>query len=47
VRVHEPANRDLADALVAAVNQWQWDSTLLNCVPTEVPITVTGKFVRR
>jgi beta-lactamase regulating signal transducer with metallopeptidase domain len=47
VRVHEPANRELADALVTAVNQWQWDSTLLNCVPTEVAITVTGRFERR
>jgi beta-lactamase regulating signal transducer with metallopeptidase domain len=47
VRVHEPANRELGDALVTAVNQWQWDSTLLNCVPIEVPITVTGRFERR
>jgi beta-lactamase regulating signal transducer with metallopeptidase domain len=47
VRVHEPANREFANALVTAVNQWQWDSTLLNCVPTEVAITVTGRFVQR
>lgn len=47
VRVHEPANREFANALVTAVNQWQWDSTLLNCVPTEVAITVTGRFQHR
>jgi hypothetical protein len=26
------------------VTQWQFDSTLLNCVPIEVPITITGHF---
>jgi beta-lactamase regulating signal transducer with metallopeptidase domain len=47
VRVHEPANTEFAKALVTAVNHWQWDSTLLNCVPTEVAITVTGRFQPR
>ena len=47
IRVHEPANRVFANALLTAVNQWQWDSTLLNCVPTEVAITVTTRFERR
>jgi beta-lactamase regulating signal transducer with metallopeptidase domain len=46
-RVREPANRDFANALIAAVNQWQFDSTLLNCVPIEPAITVTGHFQRR
>jgi beta-lactamase regulating signal transducer with metallopeptidase domain len=43
-QVREPANRELANALLAAISQWQYDSTLLNCVPMEVPITVTGRF---
>jgi beta-lactamase regulating signal transducer with metallopeptidase domain len=43
-QVRQPANRELANALVAAISQWQYDSTLLNCVPTEVPITVTARF---
>lgn len=46
-QVREPANRELANALLAAISQWQYDSTLLNCVPMEVPITVTGRFVHR
>ena len=46
-RVQGPANREFADALVAAVSQWQFESTLLNCVPTEVAIKVTGRFVNR
>ncbi|PYR92699.1 MAG: hypothetical protein DMF84_12230 [Acidobacteria bacterium] len=45
VRVREPANREFANALLAAVNQWQYDSTLLNCVPIEVAVTITGRFV--
>jgi hypothetical protein len=43
--VRNEAHPDLADAAIAAVSQWQWDSTLLNCVPVEVLITVTAKFV--
>jgi hypothetical protein len=45
--VREPANRELANAVLAAISQWQYDSTLLNCVPTEVAITVTGRFEHR
>ena len=32
------------DALVTAATQWQFRSTLLNCVAIEVPITITGRF---
>jgi len=46
-RVREPANREFANALIAAVTQWQYDSTLLNCVPMEPAITVTGRFQQR
>jgi beta-lactamase regulating signal transducer with metallopeptidase domain len=45
-RVREPANREFANALVAAVSQWQFDSTLLNCQPVEPEITVTGHFLQ-
>ena len=41
----DSAQPAFADALMTAVAQWEFDSTLLNCVPVEVPITITGKFV--
>jgi TonB family protein len=46
-RVREPVNREFANALLAAVTQWQYDSTLLNCAPVEPAITVTGQFQSR
>ncbi len=33
-----------AEALMTAVAQWEFDSTVLNCVRVEVPITITGHF---
>lgn len=49
LRAHEPAEAHAAfvDALTAAVLEWRFDSTLLNCVPVEVPITITGTFTHR
>lgn len=44
VKVLESANADLANAAVEAVRQWQFDATLLNCVPIEVAIKVTVNF---
>ena len=44
VKVLEPANPDLAQAAVEAVRQWEFDGTLLNCVPVEVAMTVTVDF---
>lgn len=44
VKVLESANADLAHAAVEAVRQWQFDATLLNCVPIEVAIKVTVNF---
>jgi hypothetical protein len=47
IKDFEIRNRPLpafADAAIAAVTEWQWDQTLLNCVPVEVPITITVKF---
>ena len=33
-----------ADAFIAAVTQWHFDATLLNCVAVETPMTITGHF---
>jgi hypothetical protein len=35
------------DALLLAVREWRFSSTLLNCVPQEVPMTITATFVHR
>lgn len=35
---------DFADAATEAVRQWQFDSTLLNCVPVAVDMKVTVNF---
>jgi TonB family protein len=44
VRVVAPAHPDLDAAAVAAVRQWRFDSTLLNCMPIEVVMKVTATF---
>jgi beta-lactamase regulating signal transducer with metallopeptidase domain len=44
LQVRNPAHPDFAAAAIAAVSEWQWDQTLLNCVPVEVPITITVRF---
>jgi len=44
VEVLEPAHPDLAQSAVEAVRQWEFDSTLLNCVPVEVAMMVTVSF---
>jgi beta-lactamase regulating signal transducer with metallopeptidase domain len=38
------AEQAFAESMTAAVTQWQFRSTMLNCVPVEVPITITGRF---
>jgi hypothetical protein len=45
LQVRNQAHPDFASAALSAVSQWQWDQTLLNCVPVEVFITVTARFV--
>ena len=44
IKVLQPAQPDLAKAAMDAVWQWEFDSTLLNCVPVEVAMTVTVTF---
>jgi len=44
IRARDGSQQPFVDAFIAAVTQWQFDSTLLNCVPVETPITITGRF---
>jgi TonB family protein len=45
LEVRNQPSPEFADAAVAAISQWQWDQTLLNCVPVEVFITITATFM--
>jgi beta-lactamase regulating signal transducer with metallopeptidase domain len=45
IQPREGAQPAFVDAMITAVRQWQFDSTLLNCVPIEVAITINGRFV--
>ncbi len=38
------AHPDLANAAVAAVREWRYSETLLNCAPVEVGMTITANF---
>ena len=44
VRAMSQVDPNLANAAIAAVSQWQFTPTLLNCVPVEVNMTVTVNF---
>jgi TonB family protein len=44
VRSLSPVEPNMANAAIAAVSQWQFTPTLLNCVPVEVDMTVTVNF---
>jgi beta-lactamase regulating signal transducer with metallopeptidase domain len=44
VQLLTPANPAFAGAAMDAVRQWEFDSTLLNCMPVEVSMTVRVKF---
>jgi TonB family protein len=46
LRVVGSAHPDLARAAIEAVSQWEFDETLLNCVPVETPMAVTVDFRR-
>ena len=45
LQVRSESHPDFASAAISAVREWQWDQTLLNCVPVEVFITVTARFM--
>jgi hypothetical protein len=40
------AQPDLAQAVIAAVREWRYTETLLNCEPAEVMMTITTAFRR-
>ena len=47
VRIVGDAQPDLAQSAVAAVREWRYTETLLNCTPVEVMMNVTVNFERR
>jgi TonB family protein len=47
VTVESASHREFADAAMDAVRQWEFDATLLNCVPVETRMIVTANFVQR
>ncbi len=47
VDVLSASHPDFAAAAVEAVRQWEFDATLLNCVPMEVRMMVTVNFVQK
>ena len=47
VDVISATHPDLAASAVEAVRQWQFDATLLNCVPVDVPMKVNVSFQHR
>jgi beta-lactamase regulating signal transducer with metallopeptidase domain len=44
LHVVRPVHPDLEAAALEAVRQWQFDETILNCVPVDVPMNVTVNF---
>ena len=44
VEVVSPVNADLEDEAIAAVSQWEFSPTYLNCEPIEVRMFVTASF---
>jgi beta-lactamase regulating signal transducer with metallopeptidase domain len=47
VRIVGDAQPDLAQSAVAAVREWRYTETMLNCTPVEVMMNVTVNFERR
>jgi TonB family protein len=47
VKVLRSPNPVLTEAAVDAVRQWEFDQTLLNCVPVETEMSVTVEFRRQ
>ena len=44
IRMVGDAHPDLAQAAIAAVREWRYSETLLNCAPVEVGMTITANF---
>lgn len=47
LQAKQPADPAFVEALMPALREWQFSSTLLNCVPQEVEITITAAFEHR
>ena len=47
VRLVGDAQPDLAQSAIAAVREWRYTETLLNCAPVEVTMNVTVNFQRK
>jgi hypothetical protein len=47
VRIIGDAQPDLAQSAIAAVREWRYTETLLNCAPVEVVMNVTVNFERQ
>ena len=45
LNVVEASHPDFAAAAEDAVSGWTWEETLLNCVPVDVPVTITVRFL--
>ena len=44
-RLPTPADPDFVNALLDAVKQWPFSQTKVDCVPVEVTMPVTARFV--
>jgi len=44
IRAREGSQAAFVNAFIEAVTQWEFDATLLNCVPVETQVTITGHF---
>jgi TonB family protein len=44
IEVRQGTTSGFADAAIAAVREWRFTQTILNCTPIEVPMTVTMRF---
>ena len=45
IRLVGDAHPDLANSAIAAVREWHYSETLLNCAPVEVGMTITANFM--
>jgi hypothetical protein len=43
----EPVDTPFYEALVPALREWRFSTTLLNCVPQEVELNITANFEHR
>jgi TonB family protein len=44
IEIRDGSAPEFADAAITAVREWRYSQTILNCMPIEVPMTVTMRF---